>query len=844
MTKLCAALLVSILAFPPAYAADIVDLGAQVPQVPILAPATALNAPVEAALAALSAANLSPIAASQQIDALAAVAAAAPASITPAQAARIEALRAELPTKIAASNPVAALALSAKMDAIAAALQGPAKSLETLDGGAVAGTESNQTTTLAAPAARTTTAASSVIPAPASAPKSAPSLFSRASSAARSAWYKLTGKKTLGLGIDASAIDPSVRPQDDFYRHVNGVWLKTYQLPGDKSEYGSFDAVAERSEAAVKAIIEGSAERAKAGDADAAKIANLYAAFMDTDKLEALGLKPIEQELARIAKVHDKNSLIAAWGARKQDGYGAPFAMSVEADPKEPTKNIVELGQGGLGLPERDYYFDESGDGKKIQAAYVAYLEKMLTLGGESDARAKAQKIYDLEKSIAALHWTKVETRDVEKTYNKMSEGMLARLAPGFDWRAFFNAAGVPWQKAVLVDEPSFMAGFAQIFQTTPVEDWKLAMKARTLSANAPYLNKAFVDASFEFNKLFTGQTEPTPRWKKGVRTVNDALGEMVGKLYVKDNFPPEAQQRMEALIENLRAGFSERIKGLDWMSDATKKRALEKLAKFNPKIGAPKKWIDYSSLELKGDDLVGNILRSDRFDYRRMLDKLGKPVDRDAWGMTPQTVNAYYNPLGNEIVFPAAILQAPFFNFAADDAVNYGAIGAVIGHEMSHGFDDQGAKFDGDGVMTQWWTKEDEAAFEAKTKALIGQYDGLEPIPGVKVNGALTLGENIGDLGGLTVAYRAYRMSLKGKEPPVIDGLTGDQRFFMGWAQVWRTIQRDEALRGQVAADPHSPAEYRVNVIVSNMPEFYKAFGVKPGDKLYRPAEKRVSIW
>ena len=850
MNRLLAALLVCLLALGPARAADVADGVPQLPQLP--APAAGLPAavPVEAALEALAAPQVAAPAALAHLDALAALAAASPAAITPAQTARLAALRVQLPAKLALSDPKTAKVIAVKMDKIAALLAGRARAPQALPDGADAASEADAPlASQPAAAARLSAAARQApsktpafIPAPPAAPRPASPLWS----ALRRAWSRLTGAaKPLGLGIDTSAIDPSVRPQDDFYRHVNGTWLKTYQLPGDKAEFGSFDAVNERSQAAVKAIIEGAAQRAKTGEPDAAKIAGLYASFMDTDKLEALGLKPLEQDFAAVARVKGQADVVEAWGQRMREGYAAPVELGIGADPKEPDANIVELGQGGLGLPDRDYYFDQSEDGKKIQTAYVAYLAQLLTLGGEKDAPAKAQRLYDLEKAIAALHWTNVQTRDVEKTYNKMTVAQLSALAPGFDWAGFLSAAGIPdGPRRLLVDEPSFMTGFAELFAATPVEDWKLMMKARTLASNAPYLNKAFVDASFEFNKLFTGQTEQTPRWKKGVRLVNGVLGEAVGKLYVQDNFPAQSQQRMEAMVENLRAGFAERIKGLDWMSEATKARALDKLSKFRPKIGAPKKWLDYSALEVESGDLVGNIRRSDRFDYQRMLDKLGKPVDRDRWGMTPQTVNAYYNPLGNEIVFPAAILQAPFFDPLADDAVNYGAIGAVIGHEMSHGFDDQGAKFDGEGRMTEWWTPQDEAAFKAKTKALIGQYDGLEPVPGARVNGALTLGENIGDLGGLTVAYRAYRMSLKGREPPVIDGLTGDQRFFMGWAQVWRTIQRDEALRGQVATDPHSPAEYRVNVIVSNMPEFYKAFGLKPGDKLFREPGKRVSIW
>ncbi|MDH4260297.1 MAG: peptidase M13, partial [Gammaproteobacteria bacterium] len=513
-------------------------------------------------------------------------------------------------------------------------------------------------------------------------------------------------------------------------------------------------------------------------------------------------------------------------------------------DAKDPSQYIMYLVQSGLGLPDRDYYLLDDARFKDMRAAYLAHVEKMLALAGSMSAADDAKAIMALETALAEKQWTRVDSRDRDKTYNKHDLPMLKALTPAFAWDEFLKGTGIT-SAAVIVRQPGAFAGFSEQLTRTPLPVWKAYFKWQLLNTMAPYLSSAYVDEDFAFyGKTLRGTQENRPRWKRAVAEVENSLGESLGKIYVARHFPPEAKARMDVLVGNLIKAYEQSIQDLDWMSAETKKQALVKLAKFTPKIGYPSKWRDYSALTVSADDLVGNVLRSAEFEYAFQIAKLGKPIDRQEWFMTPQTVNAYYNPGMNEIVFPAAILQPPFFNLNADDAVNYGGIGAVIGHEIGHGFDDQGSKYDGDGTLRNWWTDVDRKAFEGRTRQLIAQYDAYEPIPGQHVNGALTIGENIGDLGGISIAYKAYKLSLGGKEAPVLDGYTGDQRFFIGWAQVWAGKYRDESLLLLIKTNPHSPTEYRCNGALVNLPSFYTAFGVKDGDRMFRPAAEQVKIW
>ncbi len=517
----------------------------------------------------------------------------------------------------------------------------------------------------------------------------------------------------------------------------------------------------------------------------------------------------------------------------------------VDGDAQQPTHDVLYLYQGGLGLPDRDYYLKDDPKLKEYREKYVAFLTAILQLAGDPAAAKTAADIFALETRLARTHWTNVENRDAVKTYNKVTLADLGKQFPGFDWQAWTTELGVSGNPAVVVSQPSYLKAFAGAVNELPLERWKPYLKASLLNGFAPYLNKAFVDAEFGFYKTtLSGVTEQQPRWKRAVNLLNGNLGEMLGKLYVDRHFKPEAKARMEALVENLRVAYKEGIDQLEWMGPDTKKQAHEKLARFRPKVGYPSKWRDYSKLEIKKDDLAGNVMRAFITENNYQLGKAGKPIDPEQWGMTPQTINAYYNPVRNEIVFPAAILQPPFFNLEADDAVNYGGIGAVIGHEMGHGFDDQGRRFDATGALRDWWTKQDEAEYQKRAKVLVDQFNEFEPLPGLKVNGELTLGENIADLTGLVISRRAYLLSLKGGQAPVVDGVPADQRFYMGWAQAWKAKQRDEALRQQVLTNPHSPEMYRANGPIRNIPEFYAAFGVKEGDKLYLPPDRQVKIW
>jgi len=660
----------------------------------------------------------------------------------------------------------------------------------------------------------------------------------------------LTNGLTNGLttGIALQYIEPGARAQDDFFEHVNGKWLKSVEIPADKSSWGAFHKLADDTQPQLRAIIEGAVADKNAGaGTEVRKIGDFYASYMDEARLEQLGVAPLKDQLARIAAVKDKAALPALFAQLNRIGVTVPLSFYIHQDAKDSTRYVADLHQDGLGMPDRDYYL-KTNDAKlvEIRAKYGQHVEKMLTLAGSKTAVADAKAIVDLETELAKVQWTKVENRDPVKAYNKVELSKLAAMAPGFDWNAWLAASGIQGKTDyVIVSQPSFFKGFADVLNRVPLSTWQAYLQLHTVNGYASYLSKAFVDQRFAFNgTTLAGIPQLEPRWKRGVSTLEGSLGDAVGKLYVKQHFPAERKARMEVLVNNLLAAYKDSIDTLDWMSPETKKEAQAKLAKFTPKIGYPSKWKEYTALSVKRDDLVGNVMRSREVEYNRELNKLGKPIDRDEWGMTPQTVNAYYNPELNEIVFPAAILQPPFFDAKADDAVNYGGIGAVIGHEISHGFDDQGSQYDGDGNMRNWWTEEDGKRFGEKTKALIAQYAAFSPLPGYHVNGELTLGENIGDNSGLAIAYKAYKLSLKGKPAPVIDKLTGDQRFYMGWAQVWRAKMREPAQIAQIKTDPHSPAQYRANGTVKNQPGFYEAFGVKAGDKMYLAPKERVIIW
>jgi putative endopeptidase len=566
---------------------------------------------------------------------------------------------------------------------------------------------------------------------------------------------------------------------------------------------------------------------------------------MDEARADRLGLAPIKPDLERIDAVKDKSGLIRVMASFQREGGSGLFAGLVTTDAKQSDHCITYLNQGGIGLPDESYYRDEKF--KPIREKYQAHIQKMFELGEIPSSKDTAARVMAVETELASHHWDRVKNRDRTLTYNKMDRKALSSLSPGFDWEAWLEAFGAKGIEEVVVRQPDFFTAIALMLDKVPMDDWKAWLKWHVLHAAAPLLSKPLVEENFAFfGRALTGASANRPRWKRGVALVGQLMGEAVGKIYVTKRFPPEAKSRMKELVANLTEAYQEEISDLPWMSPETRKRALEKLAKFRSKIGYPDKWRDYSKLRFTGDDLVSNVRRGSAFEVARNLDKLGKPVDRDEWNMTPQTVNAYYNSGMNEIVFPAAILQPPFFDMNADDAVNYGGIGAVIGHEIGHGFDDQGSKSDGDGNMVNWWTDADRKTFETWTKMLIDQYSGFEPaqLRGQKVNGALTIGENIGDLGGVSIAHNAYKHALKGQEAPLIDGLTGDQRFFIGYAQIWRMKYRDPELSRRLATDPHSPAEFRCNGVLRNLPEFYAAFGVKDGDKLWLPPDRRVRIW
>jgi putative endopeptidase len=654
---------------------------------------------------------------------------------------------------------------------------------------------------------------------------------------------------TLESGVDTQYMDRSVRPQDDLYRYLNGKWLDTFQLPADKATYGSFNTIDDATQVQLRGLIDGLAEaqtRAEAGNAEARKIVDLYQSFMDETRLETLGLKPLQAEFAAIDAVADRSGIPTLIAHLNRIGAGAPYDFSVNQDARNSLQYAVIIRQSGLGMPDRDYYLKDDAKLKEARAKYLAHIAKMLGMTGDTDAQAHAAAILELETAMAQLQWTRVENRDPVKTYNKTAMADLQKMMPDYDWLRYAHSTDIAGKvDSVIINQPSYLAGLDKLMATTPLPVWKVYFKWHVLTAAAPYLSKPFVDERFAFSgTVLSGIPENRVRWKRGIALIDGSMGEALGKLYVEKYFPPQNKARMEALVRNMLDAYRRDIDTLDWMSPETKKGAQAKLAKLVTKIGYPDTWRDYGALQISRDDLWGNVMRANEFEYRRNLNKLGKPVDRKEWGMTPQTVNAYYNPRMNEIVFPAAILQPPFFNVRADDAVNYGGIGAVIGHEMSHGFDDQGSQFDADGNLHDWFTQQDHDKFKAKTTALVAQYAAYEPVPGFHVNGELTLGENIADNSGLAIAYKAYHLSLGGKTAPVIDALSADERLYLGWAQVWRGKVREAEAMQRVKTDPHSPPAVRGTAPMVNQEGFYSAFGVKEGDKMYLPPQQRVGIW
>ncbi|WP_312598777.1 M13-type metalloendopeptidase [Brevundimonas sp.] len=642
-------------------------------------------------------------------------------------------------------------------------------------------------------------------------------------------------------GFDLAGRDTAVKPGDDFNEYANGTYLRTTEIPADKARFGPFDVLYENAQAQLKAIIEASASNPV--NANAQKVGALYASFMDEARVNQLAATPLAADLAAVKAVTDHAGMARLMG-QSHEGFGASlFGIDVFEDLQKPDMNSAYLGQGGLGLPDRDYYLKP--DFAAQREAYLAYLTRTLTAIGWTDPAKSAADILAFETRVAEKHWTTVERRQIDKLYNPAKAADLPTLAPGVDWAAFLSGAKVSDVETLVLMENTAIPGIAQVFADTPIETLKAWQAFNVVDQASPYLSQTFVDSRFDFRgKALRGQPENRPRWNRGVALVDGQLGEVLAQEYVRLHFPASSKAQMEALVGNIRDAMTERLKHVDWMSEPTRQQALYKMSKFGVKIGYPDKWRSYDGLELKPDDLYGNVERSAAFEWDYKRGKIGKPVDPLEWGMTPQTVNAYYNPPRNEIVFPAAILQAPFFDPNADPAVNYGGIGAVIGHEITHGFDDQGRKSDGDGVLRDWWTPEDAARFEERAKVLGSIYDKLEPIPGVHVNGELTMGENIADLGGLLLALDAYHKSLNGQPAPVIDGLTGDQRVFLGWAQVWREKSREAALKEQLTTDPHSPGPVRAATSPRNIDAWYAAFGVSPDQKEYIAPDARARIW
>ncbi|MGI6877421.1 peptidase M13 [Microbacterium sp. gxy059] len=653
---------------------------------------------------------------------------------------------------------------------------------------------------------------------------------------------------TLPAGLAIEEFSADIRPQDDLFRHVNGAWIDRTEIPGDKARWGAFHQIAEQAERHVREIVDES-QGADPGT-EARKVGDLFTSFMDTAAIAERGTEPIADQLAVVDRIADIPGFLAASGRLDREGVPGVIGLFVEPDPGDPTRYVPFVVQSGLSLPDEQYYRDEAF--AEIRTAFRAHVQRMLELAGLDDASAQADRIVALETEIASHHWDNVRSRDAVATYNLVPWVEAQRLA-GVDLQPWLDAvrgdaASADAFAEVNVYQPSFLTGLGSLLVEERLDDWRAWLRYAVIRSSAAYLTDALVDESFAFyGTALTGVPKIRERWKRGISLVEGAMGEAVGRIYVERHFPPEAKQQMDELVANLIEAYRRSIRSLEWMSPDTRERALEKLDSFTPKIGYPSAWLDYSALEIDPADLVGNVRRANAFEHDRQLRKVGGPIDRDEWQMTPQTVNAYYHPLMNEIVFPAAILQHPFFDSERDAAANYGGIGAVIGHEIGHGFDDQGSQYDGTGALRNWWTDDDRAAFEQRTKSLIAQYDALTPRgldPQHTVNGSLTIGENIGDLGGLSIALKAYELSLDGAEPEVIDGFTGVQRVFLSWAQVWQQKSRDAETLRLLAIDPHSPNEFRCNQIVRNIDAFYEAFDVAEGDDLWLAGDERVTIW
>jgi putative endopeptidase len=653
----------------------------------------------------------------------------------------------------------------------------------------------------------------------------------------------LAGKPVIGeFGLDLSAGDPHVKPGDDFFAYANGHWLASFTIPADHSSFGPFDRLNELSQERVRGIIEQAAAMHAAAGTPEQQIGDYYAAYMDEAAIEANGLTPAQADLQRIGAAGTREAIARLFGS---PGFVSLFDVQLPADFKNPDRYSVFISEATLGLPDRDYYLKDDPEMKALREKYVAYIAQMLTLGGVADAKAKAREIMEFETAASKVQWPIEKRRDMDAIYNPRTKAELISFAPGFPWQEFLEVQQLGTREDLVIGELGAIHDLAELFERTSVATLQAFLTFHYLNSHAPYLPKRFDQARFAFyGTSMRGQPQQRERWKRAVDAVDDALGEAVGKAYVMRYFPPESKVKMQQMVRDLEAALGERIDALEWMSPQTKARAHEKLAAFTAKIGYPDKWKDYSALSVRRDDLIGNVRRAAEWEWNYQVARLEQPVDRAEWQMTPQEINAYYNPSNNEIVFPAAILQAPFFDPNADAAVNYGAIGAVIGHEMGHGFDDQGRKFGPNGAMQDWWTAKDAEVFATRTGRLIKEFSGFEALPGLKVNGANTIGENIGDLGGLNMAYEAYVISLKGQPAPVIGGLSGDQRFFLAYAQVWREKYREGALRELVMSDVHSPSQFRVNGPLPNIDAWYSAFGVQPGDKLYIKPEERVRIW
>ncbi len=658
-----------------------------------------------------------------------------------------------------------------------------------------------------------------------------------------------SAEPAVSAELDSGAIlenfDRNVRPQDDLYRFVNGGWLARTEIPADKSNYGTFTALQDAVEKHLKSIVDAAADAQAPEGSDEQLIGDFYASFMDEARVEELGAAPLSEELEVIDSIGDREELVRYFGRAQQLGLLNPVSAGIQPDAKNPDVYTLWVDQSGLAMPDRDYYLNDEDRFIEMRTKYRAYIEKLFDMAGREDGAKVAERLLELETRLAEAAWAQVDLRDVDKVYNPFDVAGANEITPNLDWTQWMAATGITGHDHLVVGQPSYFEELSRALDDVPLSTWRDYLKLRLMDGFAPYLSDAYVQAHFDFHgRTISGTPDLRPRWKRGLSQTEAAVGDLLGKVYVEKHFPPAAKQRMDELVANLVKAYGRSIDELEWMGSDTRERAQDKLSNFTVKIGYPEKWKEYPGLEIRRDDLIGNVLRARKVNHDREVAKLGSPIDKTEWFMSPQTVNAYYNPLANEIVFPAAILQPPFFDMRADDAVNYGGIGSVIGHEISHGFDDQGRKFDGTGALHDWWTEADDERFKALADRLVAQYSAYSPLPDMSVNGQLTLGENIGDLSGVAIAYKAYELSLDGQPAPVLDDFTGQQRFFIGWSQVWARKYREDELRRRLLTDPHSPSEYRVNGIVRNLPAFVAAFGVAEGDGLFLTAEEQVKIW